>query len=204
MTRVCFLAYYVACLSALPLPVMCGETPATIKEWPIRIKYSGSLSKNDGRKGELCVLDGDLMFLSGQSGGGPGTPPLPGYSLRFLWEGPLSGPGLLRVKIGPRNTIIDREGKVSKELAARDGWYVTANLTADPAQVVLTKEPITGSRWVQGSADRPGYYLLKNVDAPGEAVWLTMEAKEKVYRGGVARKPILSNEKCRFFIDDAN
>ena len=109
---------------------------------------------------------------------------------------------MLLAKIKPIG--VRDQDKVSAKLLAKDRWYVTADFSIDPPQVILTEKSTKESRWAIVNADYPGRYLFKNESAPGEAVWLTMEKKGKTYRGGIARKPILSAEKTRFSINDAN
>jgi hypothetical protein len=210
MRTLCLLTALAAFASPLFLP-QCSENIARAKDWPIRIKHRGLLSDRDATKSELCVLDGEVMFVSfrenSQRPGGPDDPPLPDFSLQFLWRGPIVVPragdsGMLRAKI--KQIGVRDKGNVSAKLLAKDGWYVTADFSTDPPQVVLTEKPTKGSSWASVNADYPACYLFKNVDAPGEAVWLTMAKEGKTYRGGIARKPILSTEKSRFFIDDAN
>jgi hypothetical protein len=154
------------------------------------------------------VLGGELMLVAfsvnRKSQGGPGDPPLPDYSLHFRWDPTLSEPGVLRVKMAPRNLLVDRQGKFPKEFLAKDGWYVTADFSTDPPQVILTEKPTKGSQWARVDADYPGRYLIKNEYAQGKAVWLTMQKEGKTYHGGIARRPILSEEKHRFSFVDAN
>jgi hypothetical protein len=109
---------------------------------------------------------------------------------------------MLRATIVPLGVDAKRD-EVSKKLLAKDGWYIAADFSTDPPQVILTEKPAEGSRWALEAADSPGHYFFKNEDALGKAVWLTMENEAKLYRDGVARKPILSAEKHRFSIEDA-
>jgi hypothetical protein len=170
-----------ACAAYLATPalVISAEPSAPIDD-QVRINHRGPVGEEDASRGELCVLDGELMFVAflvnRKSPGGPGDPPLRDYSLHFRWVGhPFSGPGKLRVKMAPRNLLVDREGKFPKEFLEKDGWYVTADLSTDPPQVILTEKPREESRWVILKADYPGRYLFKNPSAPGEAVCLTIE-----------------------------
>lgn len=92
-------------------------------------------------------------------------------------------------------------------MAEKDGWYVSADLLMDPPRVILTEKPGKGSRWAV--VDTPkGYgarFFFRNEDAPGGAVWLTIHPEGKIYRGGVARQPILSDEQNDYFwIGDAD
>jgi hypothetical protein len=135
-------------------------------------------------------------FENGRAPGAPADPRLPDLSLSFLRDG-----HTLRVKIRPVN--VHRDRNASKELLAKDGCYVTVDFSRDPPRVTLTEKPTKGSRWSLVDADYPGRYLIKSEDAEGKAVWLTMEKEGKTYRGGIARKPILSEDKSRFSIEDA-
>jgi hypothetical protein len=197
--RLCILTSFVALL-ATPLFIIGGE-PRFPRDRPIRIIHTGSLSEKDTPNEELYVLDGDLMFLStfenGKSPGGAGDPPLPQRSLQFLREGQM-----LRAIIKPIGFGVEK-GDVSRKLLAKDRWYVTAEFSTEPPRVMLTEKPTKGSRWARVSADFPGRYLIKSEDAQGKAVWLTMEKEGKTYRGGIARRPILSEEKHRFSFVDA-
>lgn len=213
MTKLCILTFFIVSV-AVPLLAISGEDPPPQKkEWGMRIFNRGSVNKEETPKEELCVLDGDLMLVAfrvyGQSPGGPNDPPLPHYSLRFVLESlvtvrrdGLAATAKLRVKLAPRPTNL--EHNYSKALLAKDGWYVTADFSTDPPQVILTERPEKGSRWALVDADVPGRYLIKNEDAAGKAVWLTMEKEGKTYRGGIARKPILSEQKDRYWIGDAD
>ncbi len=152
------------------------------------------------------MLDGDLMFVvfleGGRTKSAPCDPPLPDLSLQFVRDGEM-----LRVKIVPRNVVVDREGHFSKRLLAKDGWYVTADFSTKPPQVILTEKPTEHSRWTFAwlpAGDRVQRFI-KNEDAPGKTLWLSMEEKGTTYRGGIARKPVLSTEtKDYFWIGDAN
>jgi len=182
------------------------------RERPIRIQGVALGTKNSPIA-ELCVLDGELMFIvtfeNYRIPGTPGDPPLPDFSLQFIKDGQL-----LRTKVVPINTVIDRQGKFSKQLLAKDGAYVTADFSTDPPKVILTEKPTEHSRWTFVNRDGQGLgydgisdvtVRLKNEGAPGKAIWLSMEKKGTTYRGGIARTPILSAEKEEyFFIEDAN
>jgi hypothetical protein len=172
-----------------------GAFPAdrSHKPWQIDIQHRWPPDRRGEGKGRLCVLDGDIVFFDFGRSGGPNEPPPP----RFFHEGLM-----LRVKIVALGSGIE-QGNVSKKLLAKDGWYVTADFATNPAQVILTEKPTKGSRWrfVDGMGFR---HHIQNEDAPGAAAWLDMEAEGRVYRGGTARKPILSEKKEYYYIGDAD
>jgi hypothetical protein len=195
-----------ACAALLFYP--CGENAVRAEDRPIRIKHSGSLGEMHARRGDLCVLNGDLTFVAflvnRERPGGPGDPPLPDLSVVFFRDGQM-----LRAKIVPTNLLVDRAGKYAKVLLAKDGWYVTADFTTNPPQVILTEKPTEHSRWsfvlTPEDTSYASRWFIKTERAPGEAFWLTMEAEGMAYRGGVARKPILLVEKKDYFwIGDAD
>src|SRR5438105_2426186 len=96
-----------------------AEAQPVQRERPIRIQDAGSLGAQNSPIAELCVLDGELMFIvtfeNYRIPGAPGDPPLPDFSLQFIKDGQL-----LRAKIVPINTVIDRQGRFSKKLLAKD------------------------------------------------------------------------------------
>jgi hypothetical protein len=184
MKRYCFVIVFVASVMAAPLPAFSGT---------IRVKHFGSISDPTSRKGELCVLDGDLMCVSfleqPPMPGAPEAEPLPDFSMYFLRDGLL-----LRARIVPQNTVADREGNFSKELLAKEDWYITADFSTDPPRVILTEQPTQYSRWTLESPHLP-HANIKNIDAPGPAAWLSVQAEGKTYRGGIARRLILSAKR---------
>lgn len=206
MKRRCFMTFLLGFVACEPLAF--GQDPTAYEKRSIRIRHSGSVANQNIHKGELCVLDGDFMIVAfGDNGTIPGAPsdaPLPDYSLHFRVL-----QGTLRVKMAPRNIVIDRQGKFSQKLLTKDGWYITADFATDPPRVVLTEKPTEHSQWslVLTPKDTPfaSRWFIKNEGAPGKAVWLSMEKDGKTYRGGVVRKPILSAEKKDYFwIGDAD
>jgi len=128
MKTLCSLTTFVAFVTAVPSLAICG---------PICIRHSGSISDNAARKGELCVLDGEIRFVTFSENRdvpvAPDAPPLPDFSRYFVRDGQM-----LRVKIVPLHGDADNEGDFSEKLLAKDGWYVTADFSTDPPQVVLT------------------------------------------------------------------
>jgi hypothetical protein len=210
MKRFCFVAAVVTFVLAVPLVVICGGM-----SWPgaeaIRIGLSGTIGKEHTVpwRGFMCALDGDLMIVVSLDGGriksAPGDPPLPDYSLAFLLE----EDQMFRARVDPIRDASDREKGISKKLLAKDGWYLTADFSTKPPQVILAEKPTKYSRWSFVNHRAPGEPVLlskegadvfiKNENAPGNAVWLSMEENGKTYRGGIARKPILSAEESDYF-----
>ena len=100
------------------------------------------------------------------------------------------------------------EGTFSKALLAKDRWYVTADYSTKPAQVVLTKKPTKYSRWSWSYVPRtknaaPGKesqdYYIRNENDLGKDAWLAVEKKGRTYHGGIARRAVLSFEKKTSF-----
>lgn len=165
---------------------------------PIRIKASRSTEKGTA---ELCVLGGELRFVSfwvnGRSPTKPGAPPLPGYAMRFVRDG-----AHIRVLLQK-----DQPSR-SKEVAAKDGWYVTGDYSTKPPSVILTKEPTKYSRW-EFVSPRPGGRIyqtcfLKNENDLGTDAWLSMENEGTTYQGGIAHAPILAVEKRELSVLEAD
>lgn len=100
-----------------------------IKGWPYR----------DGRRedhGELCVDESGLKVCrpAGKTY----------YSLHFVMDGKHLRARVLSEDLLPSEELID----VSREkVLEKNGWYVTADYSTNPPQVLLTKEPTQYSQW---------------------------------------------------------
>ena len=98
------------------------------------------------------------------------------------------------------------------EQKAVDGWYLTADYSADPPRVILTKEKTEDSEWEfvlprHGVKRGEGQdYYIKNVnDDDDDEYWLSVEdastpPSDTDWR---PRRPILSKEPLRINVNEA-
>jgi hypothetical protein len=83
--------------------------------------------------------------------------------------------------------LVIRPGQVdksmwSKDAIAKSGWYVTADYTKDPPQVIVTERPTDGSNWSFVAASNRAEYYIRNEGRSGKEAWLTVQPRETLYR----------------------
>jgi hypothetical protein len=105
-----------------------------------------------------------------------GPPPPKFYGLHYFWDG-------THLRVRPANRD---KGQWSSEEVIREGWYVSADYSTDPPQVVLTKHPTSDSRWsfIAESMPRRMRYYVKNDNERGKDAWLDMVDTGKKYSAG--------------------
>jgi hypothetical protein len=147
----------------------------------------------------LSVVDGRLRFSSWPSRQpGPATPwagtlldHTPESSFGFIPDGPF-----LRV-------YVDAERRAAAAaIAGKHGWYLTADYSASPPEVVLTRGPTKDSRWTLVKADHTyGHRYIRNDNDLGRAAWLGIEEPSVRYQCGLeTAAATLSLEKRLLFV----
>jgi hypothetical protein len=125
----------------------------------------------------LSVVDGQLRFSLWRPGGEPAGPLLensPESSCGFIPSGPF-----LRV-------YVDAEKRAVAAIAGKHGWYLTADYSTSPPQVILTRQPTPQSRWTLLKADHTyGHRYVRNDNDLGRAAWLDMGPQVVRYRTGL-------------------
>jgi hypothetical protein len=92
--------------------------------------------------------------------------------------------------------------------STKEGWYLSADYSANPPQVVLTQAPTEYSHWrfvnIKWSGNEGFDACIKNDNDLGKDAWLNMEDKGVFYREGIeARKPVLSyKNKSIFYVEE--
>jgi len=196
--------------------------PKDIKAWGDRHKSKGPLPplsaeasevwnsgkpvfvETDEEKQEdrwmLVLANGEVGFLKHHRPHNPGAPFLWTYSNWFvetsdaLWVA----------------TIHQQDDPTPKSEAAKHGWYLTADFTAVPPRVTLTRDSTKRSHWQfetmrpHDPDDRGQFCFVKTKNPAGKDFWLTVGDDAKRYRWGEEiRQPALSPEKkTRFYFAD--
>jgi hypothetical protein len=138
--------------------------------------------------------------------------PLPTfYYVHYVWDGTY-----LKVRTEP-----EAQRAWSQAALDKDGWYVTADYTAMPPRVIVTKEPTKHSQWRFVAATQKAHYYIKNENAEGNDAWLNLNEDtsqrysfvdkglsnaegimpERFWKGSVYRA-VLSSERRKFFVND--
>lgn len=120
----------------------------------------------------------------------PSPLPLPHfYYSRYVWDG-------THLRIHPGE---DDKRVWSKEAAAKDGWYVTADYSTSPPRVIVTKEPTKYSAWQFVRGSQAGFYYIKNENDLGKDAWLGLEDTGKLY-SHVQKVPVTPGASAEFNI----
>jgi hypothetical protein len=156
----------------------------------------------------LCVAGGGLYFAAHRNptiADAPMGADIPKLDDTSLWNDFHRVGKTIRVDIPE-----DRRGQMKKS-AAKDGWFLTADYSAKPPRVVLTKEEGKYSHWLFVHINNPpiggndSNCFVRNENDLGKPAWLAIE-KGGVFRETrlstfILRKPILSfDTKTKFDI----
>jgi hypothetical protein len=188
-------------LAVQPLIKTAAADDGPLKDTPLGI---GIMVMDHGRLGSC--------HLEQVKAAAPSATPLPHfYYVHYVWDGTH-----LRIRPGQYD-----EREWSKEIIAKDGWYVTADYSTKPPRVILTKEPTEDSRWrfVEASSS---HYFIKNENSGWKNAWLNLKedttkryssvdkglsdargnSRNRYWEGSVYEAVLSPDEKAEFFVND--